>query len=112
MFLIVNLDSGLTLLAGWGAGRHVRGGTTMTVDANGLVIGSIAPDGYQPSGPEMQLLRGVCHDVGQELAVIQVLGGLVVRATAGLPDDVRRRLDEMTARASYVAQMMSDAVEG
>jgi K+-sensing histidine kinase KdpD len=84
----------------------------MTVDANGLVIGSIAPDGYQPSGPEMQLLRGVCHDVGQELAVIQVLGGLVVRATAGLPDDVRRRLDEMTARASYVAQMMSDAVEG
>jgi len=84
----------------------------MTADAHGPMIGSIAPTGYQPSGPEMQLLRGVCHDVAQELAVIQVLGGLVVRATAGLPDDVRRRLDEMSARASYVAQMMSDAVEG
>ncbi len=84
----------------------------MTVDAHEPVMGSIGPDGYQPSVAEMLLLRGVCHDVAQELAVIQVLGGLVARATAGLPDDVRRRLDEMSARASYVAQMMSDTVEG
>ncbi len=68
----------------------------MTVDAHGPVMGSIGPDGYQPSVAEMLLLRGVCHDVAQELAVIQVLGGLVARATAGLPDDVRRRLDEMS----------------
>jgi signal transduction histidine kinase len=75
-------------------------------------VGPIATDGHQPSGSEMRLLRSICHDAAQELAVIQAIGALVTHATAGLPDDVRRRLDEMSARASYVAQMMRDAVEG
>jgi signal transduction histidine kinase len=87
-----------------------EGGGTVNVPEAG--VGPITSDGYQPSVSEMRLLRRVCHDVAQELAVIQVIGGFVARATAGLPDDVRQRLDEMSARASYVAQMMSDAVEG
>lgn len=84
----------------------------MTVDAHGPGGGPIAPGGYQPSVPEMQLLRGVCHDVAQELAVIQLIGGLIARAAVGLPDDVRRSLAEMSARASYISKMMGDAVEG
>src|SRR6266545_5525398 len=111
MLLTVNLKLA-SLSLKQGAGDACKGAPTMTVDAHGPVMGSIGPDGYQPSVAEMLLLRGVCHDVAQELAVIQVLSGLVARATAGLPDDIRRRLEEMSARASYIAQMMSDAVEG
>jgi signal transduction histidine kinase len=57
------------------------------------------------------VLRGVCHDVGQELAVVQALARLAALET-GLPELVRQRLQEIGEHAAYVGQMMRDSVEG
>jgi K+-sensing histidine kinase KdpD len=59
----------------------------------------------------LRLLRGVCHDVGQELAVVQALARLAA-LEAGIPERVRQRLETIGEHAAYVARMMSDSVEG
>lgn len=59
----------------------------------------------------LRVLRGVCHDVGQELAVVQALARLAA-LEAGLPERVRQQLETIGEHAAYVARMMSDSVEG
>jgi len=63
------------------------------------------------SADGLRLLRGICHDVGQELAVVQALARLAA-LEAGLPEEVRRRLETIGEHAAYVARMLSDSVEG
>ncbi|TDO34244.1 histidine kinase/DNA gyrase B/HSP90-like ATPase [Kribbella sp. VKM Ac-2527] len=59
----------------------------------------------------LRLLRGICHDVGQELAVVQALARLAA-LEVGSPERVRQRLETIGEHAAYVARMMSDSVEG
>src|SRR6266536_1603526 len=105
MLLTVNLKLA-SLSLKQGAGDACKGAPTMTVDAHEPVMGSIGPDGYQPSVAEMLLLRGVCHDVAQELAVIQVLGGLVARAAA----DIRLRSRASCRAVGRPVQLLADVV--
>jgi signal transduction histidine kinase len=59
----------------------------------------------------LRLVRGVCHDVGQELAVVQALARLAA-VEVGSPERVRRRLEMIGEHAAYVARMMADTIEG
>ncbi|TCN37661.1 histidine kinase/DNA gyrase B/HSP90-like ATPase [Kribbella orskensis] len=78
-------------------------------------VASTQRGGEVPRAPEswdgLRSLRGVCHDVGQELAVVQALARLAA-LEAGLPEQVRRQLETIGEHAAYVARMMSDSVEG
>jgi K+-sensing histidine kinase KdpD len=59
----------------------------------------------------LRSLRGICHDVGQELAVVQALARLTM-IEEDLPDRARERLETIGEHAAYVAQMVRDSVVG
>lgn len=70
-----------------------------------------AEDGSEPAGEaSMRLLRQVCHDVRQELAVIQALVALVADQSE-LSEQSSRRLDQISERASYITEMMQAIVQ-
>lgn len=56
------------------------------------------------SGVGLQQLRRLCHDVGQELAVIQALVDLAGMEPK-LPERSLRRLEQISARAEFITQM-------
>jgi signal transduction histidine kinase len=56
------------------------------------------------SGVGLQQLRTLCHDVGQELAVIQALVDLAGMEPK-LPERSLRRLEQISARAEFITQM-------
>jgi signal transduction histidine kinase len=56
------------------------------------------------SGVRLQQLRRLCHDVGQELAVIQALVDLAGMEPK-LPERSLRRLEQISARAEFITQM-------
>jgi signal transduction histidine kinase len=58
----------------------------------------------------LRLLRRLCHDIRQELAVIQALVELAT-TDPDLPEQSRRRLDQISAHTAYVTDMMRKAVE-
>ncbi|GAB2651769.1 sensor histidine kinase [Kribbella swartbergensis] len=60
---------------------------------------------------ELQPLRRLCHDVAQELAVIQALVDLA-GMEPNLPQRSLRRLEQISARAEFITQMTRQFLEG
>jgi signal transduction histidine kinase len=58
----------------------------------------------------LQQVRRLCHDVGQELAVIQALVDLA-GGEPNLPKRSLRRLEQISARADFIAQMTRQLLE-
>lgn len=58
----------------------------------------------------LRLLRQICHDVRQELAIIQALVELVA-TKPDMPEQSLRRLDQICGRTSYITEMMQQVIE-
>lgn len=58
----------------------------------------------------LRLMRRICHDARQELAVVQALVELA-SAEADLPEQSKRRLEHIAAQTSYIGEMMRQTVE-
>jgi signal transduction histidine kinase len=91
----------------------LRSGPAGVGNMSGTDTQSDRGDDRRPIDPwdGLRLLRGLCHDVGQELAVVQALARLAA-LDAGSPERVRQRLQTIGEHAAYVARMMSDTIEG
>jgi signal transduction histidine kinase len=78
--------------------------------------GIVAPIRFQTpawsSEPDdgLHLLRRLCHDVRQELAVIQALVEMAAREP-DVPEPAVRRLTQIATQTSYVSEMMRRVVE-
>jgi signal transduction histidine kinase len=59
----------------------------------------------------VQQLRRLCHDVSQELAVVQALVDLA-GTESNLPERLLARLEQISARADFILQMTRQLLEG
>lgn len=79
-------------------------------EGQGTMPGS-ADLGHESGGEiGLRLVQHVCHDVRQELAVIQALVELAA-AEPDLPEQSLRRLHQIRARTSYITEMTRQIVE-